>query len=105
LFQRWLFFPLFLTFFTAPLLWNYGSIYQFVTSVQLIFHALAGTGYLLRDLPIGRFKAFKLPLSFDMFTYASAIAVLNLATGKRCSVWRPQQSATVKATVDYVMKN
>ena len=103
--ERLLFFPLVLAFFTAPLLWNHGFIYQIITVGQLVFHSLAGTGYLLRDLRIGRMKVFRFPLSFDMLIYASAIAFLNLTTGTRYTVWKPQQTPTVKTTIDYVVKN
>jgi len=106
--RRLLFIPFLLTFLIAPMLWFQGEIYYFAAIGQFIVHGAAAMGYLLRNTRLGRMKALKLSLFFDVINVASAVALVNLATGARHDIWKPQRvskSAGRSSAVQYIVKN
>lgn len=84
--------PLLIILIITPMLWNFGLFYRAALMLQLAFHGLALTGYLLRNHPIGKFKLFSLPLFFNMVNLAMLIAVIHIARGKKFTVWTPQRT-------------
>ncbi len=48
-------------------------------------------GWLLQTRPLGRIKALQLPFFFDMVNLAAAVAVVELARGKRYDIWKPHR--------------
>jgi len=87
LLRRLLAIPLFITLFTATLLWDYNDFYKTASILQLIFHALALIGLLLMLMRFEKYKMFNIPFHVDMVYYASLVAIFNSIRRKRYSTW------------------
>lgn len=91
LLRRLLVLPLSVLAISSLFLWHFGMFYQMAAASQILFHAAAGFGFLLRRTSLGRFKLLSLPFFFDLVNYASLVALLNLLAGARHDIWTPRQ--------------
>lgn len=83
--------PLVVLAITSPLLWNQGLIFQVFTAGQAICYGAALLGWVVSRFSARVPKPLSVPLFFCMVNLAVLIAVKNLLTGKRITVWNPHR--------------
>ncbi len=76
---------------SSVLLMSHGTLYLSFAVLQIIFYALAGTGYLLRHHRIGRMHIFYIPFFYCLANCAALIAVINMIRGHQIERWQPQR--------------
>lgn len=79
---------------TAPALWSQGRVYRLATLGQAGLHGAALAGLLMRRTRLGRLKALKAALAFDLGNAAAAVALVQQLRGRRpCDdMWVPQRA-------------
>ena len=78
---------------TAIALSRHGRVYRLAAFVQAGLHGAALAGLLLRGTRLGRLKALKAPLAFDLGNAAAAVALAQQLRGRRPrdDMWEPQR--------------
>lgn len=78
---------------TAIALSRHGRVYRLATLAQAGLHGAALAGLLLRGTRLGRLKALKAPLAFDLGNAAAAVALAQQLRGRRPrdDIWEPQR--------------
>ena len=85
--------PVFLVllFVSSLFLINEHILYRGALLLQAGFYAWTAASFLLRNRTIGQLKIFSLPFFFCLANLAALVALYNLITGKRVTIWSPER--------------
>ena len=67
------------------------NFYFGITVAQVLFYALAASGFLLRNNSLGRLKFLYIPFFYCLANAAALVAIVKLLSGKRVELWQPQR--------------
>jgi cellulose synthase/poly-beta-1,6-N-acetylglucosamine synthase-like glycosyltransferase len=81
--------PLLAVCLSALTLWRHGPLYRAATLLQATFYGAALVGFIARNHPLGRHRAFALPAFFCLVNAASLLAAFNVVRGRRIDRWEP----------------
>ena len=68
-----------------------GMFYSSFATGQVVFYALAGFGYLLRDQRIGKLRLLYIPFFYCLANSAALIAFVNIIRGHQIERWEPHR--------------
>jgi hypothetical protein len=102
LLRRLVFVPVVALAVTAIALSRQGRVYRLAALAQAGLHGAALAGLLLRGTRLGRLKALKAPLAFDLGNAAAAVALAQQLRGRRPrdDMWEPQRVVTQTGSSD-----
>ncbi|MGH2452108.1 MAG: hypothetical protein ACRDGE_12760, partial [Candidatus Limnocylindria bacterium] len=71
----------------------HGRVYRLAALAQAGLHGAALAGLLLRGTRLGRLRALRAPLAFDLGNAAAAVALTQQLRGRRPrdDIWEPQR--------------
>ncbi|RJR39520.1 MAG: glycosyltransferase family 2 protein [Desulfobacteraceae bacterium] len=76
---------------TSWIIYDGGAIWLAFIIAQILFYAIAITGYLLRSTNLGRFRLFYVPFYYCFVNAAALVALVKISMGKRIELWQPQR--------------
>ena len=84
---------------SSLVLQGHGALYRVAALGQLAFYGLALGGWVLRDRPLGRWKALYVPFYYCLANLASLAAFRNVVAGHRIERWDPPRHQEEPASV------
>jgi len=84
--------PIIIQFFVLSAIANTSPVYMALFVLQLVFHLLALTGFLLRNRKAGQCKIFALPYFIDMVLWSGLVALYHLILSTRMDLWVPDRN-------------
>ena len=90
--RRLVIMPMLVLLITAPLLQDQGTLYQWATWGQVIFHSLALISWVLQMRGLRPPKPLRMILFFDLVNLAAVVAVMRLIWGEQRTQWTPSRA-------------